>query len=325
MRLGTSKQSKKYIHWVRAHSLNKLLRSVVSLSVCGLACFIARLTVSHVGSYASLSSAAHTPFLTVPAASVLSDSFLACMKDVGQHPSINEVGELVAHQLMAGRFGLWNQDVRFAAFGDALPDSPVILEVGGHTHAADSRQLLHMFPRARIHIYEPILSYFKELEKNWKDAHGDVEIHGVGLGNRSRTVRVSAEDLIGEGTFIMDSGGGDTDGKLEIQVVDAYEELSKYAKATEASSNKAKIDLLQVNCEGCEWEMFVRLIQTNVLQHVGVLQISFHNYGSERIGALLPQYCLIREALEKTHDKVVAAPFAWERWVLRVTDNLNRV
>ena len=59
----------------------------------------------------------------------------------------------------------------------------------------------------------------------------------------------------------------------------------------------------------------MRLAETDMLRHVCVLQVSFHNYGADGIGDLLPKYCLIREALEKTHDKIQAVPFAWERWV----------
>ena len=70
-----------------------------------------------------------------------------------------------------------------------------------------------------------------------------------------------------------------------------------------------------MNCEGCEWEALMRLAETDMLRHVCVLQVSFHNYGADGIGDLLPKYCLIREALEKTHDKIQAVPFAWERWV----------
>jgi hypothetical protein len=47
----------------------------------------------------------------------------------------------------------------------------------------------------------------------------------------------------------------------------------------------------------CEWEMSMRLTEANMLIHVRVLQISFHNYGEKGIGHLLPQYCLIREHL----------------------------
>ncbi len=102
---------------------------------------------------------------------------------------------------------------------------------------------------------------------------------------------------------------------LLLRVVDAGDELHNYLGVDANGRSRQRIDLLHMNCEGCEWEALTRLVETNMLQHIVVLQVSFHNYGVAGIEDLLPKYCLIREALEQTHRQVEAIPFAWERWV----------
>ena len=60
----------------------------------------------------------------------------------------------------------------------------MILDIGGNTVAADSREFLKMFPGAEIHIYEPVPPYVEELQRNWQN---DLSQHlqpDVGLGDR---------------------------------------------------------------------------------------------------------------------------------------------
>jgi FkbM family methyltransferase len=244
--------------------------------------------------------------------SQLSPSFKRCMIDVGRHLPIKRgSGELVAHLYVAERFDLWNEGVRFQPLQN-LPEAPLILDIGGNTVAGDSRKLLEMFPKAIIHIYEPIPPFVEELKKNWNDLKDRVEIHDVGLGNSNKTITIPKSALDGQGTFIGDSNKNEKNKRdvLDLKVVDAKSELMQYL-----NQNFANIDILHMNCEGCEWEALMRLAETDMLQKVRVLQVSFHNYGDAGIGALLPKYCLIREKLEITHEKVEAIPFGWERWV----------
>ena len=64
-----------------------------------------------------------------------------------------------------------------------------------------------------MHIYEPVPQYFASLEKVWSDHvktnNWTVEVHLYGLGDSTKTILLSEEDLQGQGTFGMkadDSG-----------------------------------------------------------------------------------------------------------------------
>ena len=75
------------------------------------------------------------------------------------------------------------------------------------------------------------------------------------------------------------------------------------------------IDLLHVNCEGCEWEMFDNLIETKVLETVRSVQFSSHYF--PQVPNLLGRYCRVKEYLKQTHSMVYGQSFGWERWDMR--------
>lgn len=247
-----------------------------------------------------------------PAGSILTQSFLDCMVDVGQNLPISvNGGSLAAHHYLAGRSDKWNDGIRFASFEPfGLNGSSLVMDVGGNTEAGDSRFFQQSFD-PHLHIFEPVPPFFSELQKNWEGAR-KVTLHSVGLGADDRVVQLSKDSVRGHGTFAMEGHNG-ADGSFPLMIVDA----ATMSRKVMAQHYKQEVDLLHINCEGCEWELLMRLMATNMLGSFRFIQISFHNYGKEGIGKLLPQYCLIREALERTHGKIVAIPFGWERWARR--------
>jgi len=136
-------------------------------------------------------------------------------------------------------------------------------------------------------------------------------LHGYGLGRATRDVSIRTDQLAGQSTFVMEGGAGGGGSSVTLKIVDVVEELSTVMLARGVS----QLDILHVNCEGCEWELFLRLAETASFGKIAVIQVSFHNYGVDGIGALVPKYCVIRDALLKTHTPVAVLPFGWERWV----------
>lgn len=94
-----------------------------------------------------------------------------CLTDVLHHlpigdgrPRLRTRGKtgVFAHHFDA-KMGFWNQDIRF----DPLPqleaarndDECTVWEVGAHEKAADSAELLKLYPTCTYHAYEPIPAF----------------------------------------------------------------------------------------------------------------------------------------------------------------------
>lgn len=250
---------------------------------------------------------------------ILSATFKKCMVELGNNLPINSTGNFVAHHWEAHN-GKWNEEIRFHAFKPDLGAAPLVVDVGGHTEAADSQTLKKMFPHSNAHVYEPVPEYAALLTKSL--AGQGIQVHAVGLGNSARLVEYDATKLAGQATFVMESATARPESAQTMAIVDGVDELKRLMQA----SGRTTIDLLHMNCEGCEWELLSHMASTNMLRHVHYVQISFHNYGSLGIGDLMPQYCLIREALLRTHTPVAVVPFGWERWVAkRLVDTGRRM
>ena len=88
-----------------------------------------------------------------------------------------------------------------------------------------------------------------------------------------------------------------------------FRDIKKGSKDRKGSD---AIDLLHVNCEGCEWEMFDNLIETKVLESIKSIQFSAHYFS--QVPNLLSRYCKLKKTLAMTHKMVYGQSFGWERW-----------
>ena len=97
------------------------------------------------------------------------------------------------------------------------------------------------------------------------------------------------------------------DESIEMEIREAGPDIRKIA-----TNYKDTVDLLHVNCEGCEWEMFENIIEHNLQTHIRIIKIGAHYF--DQVGDIAERYCKIRETLNRTHYMVYGKPWAWERW-----------
>ena len=112
-----------------------------------------------------------------------------------------------------------------------------------------------------MHIYEPVPQYYSRLEKVWgehvKTNNWTVETYQYGLGDATKTIFLSEADLQGQGTFGMEDTGSDGGKKIKLEIVEASLVFNNV-------TGGADLDLVHVNCEGCEYEMLENIISTNL-------------------------------------------------------------
>ena len=84
----------------------------------------------------------------------------------------------------------------------------------------------------------------------------------------SRVVKLSLSDLDGQSTFGMQDSDDTNETFVDLEIKKASEEI-----LTVSQKSAGTIDLLHVNCEGCEWEMLEDIIESG---HHKNIRLSFY-------------------------------------------------
>lgn len=260
--------------------------------------------------------------------------FLSCLKNVlwKELPIANGKDKgttkdvVFAHHGDAGHWQIWNRAVgsrfknlatmdainRDAAVGGGDNGSKTVKkcsvwEVGANIAADDSRDLMKIYGNCKYYAFEPVANFNEQLLEVWKDEKR-MKIHNFGIGATEAKFNVTAEDLQGVSTFLMDGATMASIAEIEI-VIKTFD--------TALSQSSGIPDMVQMNCEGCEWTVLPEAIQHGWLKKVHVIQIAWHSYGKIGLGARAWQTCEIRQLLEETHTMAYGLAFGWERWLLK--------
>jgi hypothetical protein len=73
------------------------------------------------------------------------------------------------------------------------------------------------------------------------------------------------------------------------------------------------VDLLHVNCEGCEFPVLEYLLRSPWIARVRHLLVQFHSF---RDVDAVDRRCTLRAQLARTHRLAWDRSFVWERWDL---------
>ena len=210
--------------------------------------------------------------------------------------------------LTNGRF--WGvQGLRHTAHKHLFNSSSLIIEVGGN-RAHDTVKFIE-FHNPWIISYEPLVPMARTLAEQFK-SNPKVQIQPYGLGNRARSLLVERNDFGNAGTSVFRQLSSLNSSRLErIELLDVVQVIQDIRK------NRTKdgmIDMISINCEGCEFEIIPALILNNLTQYFRVIQFASH------IG-LVPNstciYCQIEQAFERTHKTLFYFSKLWEGWVLK--------
>lgn len=124
---------------------------------------------------------------------------------------------------------------------------------------------------------------------------------GLGIRNEIVMVKVDGNNACATSKF---SGAG---GKTPLYITNATDFLLKIGLGT------FDIDLLTMNCEGCEFEALETILSTNVVNHLRNIQFATHS----TIPGLkdpIQRYCNIQQLLMRTHRPTYQYKFIWESW-----------
>ena len=169
-------------------------------------------------------------------------------------------------------------------------------------------------------MLEPVPTFYRKLEAKIAREMGgrrhNISVHNIGLGAQTRTVQLYKEQLRGQGTsyqMMLDEApktGFAEAAKQTLRILSVEDAL------TELGLLGTFIDLLHMNCEGCEYDVLLSILDRPFWERqFGVVQFATHNYPAAGLGSILPRYCAIRQTLAATHRREWGLPFVWERWI----------
>ena len=183
----------------------------------------------------------------------------------------------------------------------------IIMEIGGYT-GGDARKYLKLGP-GRYFVFEPVAEFFEVLRHKLEHEQV-VRVLPYGLGGADYRANVSIPHRRG-------GGGGGSTSTFRVKGARTVEIQIRNATAVfhELGLTSSMIDLIQINCEGCEYEVLEAFLFAGLLPRFRNIQVQFHYLSS--IPNMEMRYCLVAQALSSTHRLTHRRSFVWENWQLQ--------
>jgi FkbM family methyltransferase len=149
---------------------------------------------------------------------------------------------------------------------------------------------------ATVYAFEPDPTSLRKLHTRFP-AGSPVTVLGYGLAGADRTVDLG---LAGPGSSVYEHAGLFGTARVELRdVVGVLDELGLET-----------VDLLKVNIEGGEYDLFDRLIGAGRLGAMRHVSVQFHEWHPKAHA----RRASIRRALGVDHEQVWCYPWIWELW-----------
>ena len=175
---------------------------------------------------------------------------------------------------------------------DGLNHDSLVIDMGGYKGEWAQK----VFDRygCNIEIYEPASEFAQEVRKRFENhLNTKIKVVECAIGSSDDRANLIMDGLA---TSIQKNELG------KIQVLSAETILSD-----------RKIDLLKMNIEGSEYEVFDSLFENDLVRNVDSIFVQFHPIDDESIN----RYNEIVDRLSNTHNCVFRYPFIWEKWSLK--------
>jgi len=170
-----------------------------------------------------------------------------------------------------------------------------VIDAGGHLGGFASN--IYSRFRCKILIFEPVQEYFDFILSRFM-YNPDIQVRKMGLANQTAkcTIRksrdISSIYLENEDPYIPE----------DIRVT----QLSKIMK----DENIEKVDLLKLNVEGSEYDVFDDIFGNKMIKKFDNIQVQFHEIsGKSRTD--------VQDHLEETHELTYNFPYVFENWKLK--------
>jgi FkbM family methyltransferase len=190
-------------------------------------------------------------------------------------------------------------EIRFNAHKEHIMANSLIVEVGGNI-GEDTEEYVKRYEPEVIYIVEPIPQYVAKLKARFALA-SNVRILPFGLGKQNGSFSFCESGGAGEATSAFTSCSN----PIDLPIRSAWEVMQAILKET----GRSHVDLLSINCEGCEYDSIESLIDHDLLDVVKTLQFSRHKL---EVPNLVARLCRIEERIYELFNPIYLYPWCWE-------------
>jgi len=185
-----------------------------------------------------------------------------------------------------------------------LNNSSTVLDIGGNTGFDATNIVARFHPKLYV-ILEPVKLYYDHLVKlfSYKPS---VIVFPFGAGSTNIQLNVSISGKNGDATSVFTMLK--TNQTATIQLFNITEIFLGLGL-----SCLKELDLLTINCEGCEFEVLEELLKTNIILFIKNIQFASHT-NLPRLKNSTERYCRIQMLLSRTHVISYQYKFIWESW-----------
>jgi FkbM family methyltransferase len=184
-----------------------------------------------------------------------------------------------------------------------LTSESIVIEVGGH-NGVDASAMIEMYHPHKYVILEPMKLLFRKSKERLERYH-NVILYNFGLGALNGIFHVNIAGNEGARTSLFKRSS--LKGTCSLEVVNATSFFLLLGVGC------FEVDLLTINCEGCEFEVLETILTSNLINYFRHIQYATHST-LESVADPVERYCKIQEKLARTHRLAYQFRFVWETW-----------
>jgi FkbM family methyltransferase len=173
-----------------------------------------------------------------------------------------------------------------------LDENSVVFDLGGFEGqwTAD----IHCMYGCRSYVFEPVVEFAANIKHRFRK-NKKVDVFPFGLSDDNKTISLTTN---ADGSSQFKPG----ENVVEAQLVKASEFIEEHGIEW--------IDLMKINIEGGEYDLFDHLIEIGFLTKVRNFQVQFHDWSPDAKHRLAK----VQAALKKTHRITYQYNTVWENW-----------
>lgn len=189
-----------------------------------------------------------------------------------------------------------------------FPGARVIVDIGGNV-GEDLQAFVQRFPQAQIFTFEPVPEFYNHL-KAYYGSNPNVHIYNYGVSDADRWVVFNVDGAATSG--LNSTGQGE---RVKVHLRDISTILAEVRQKA-----GGVLDVVSMNCEGCEYVALHRMYSAGWLgtvptQTVPFVQISWHIV--DGVSNRLQSRCAIERGLANSYSPVYHSYFGWQGWKQR--------